>query len=50
MVAEQFVIDVHGVTDEQFATLKAHYDEPQIVAMLFHMALADGLGKLEKVG
>lgn len=50
MIAEQFVIDVHGVTDQQFAALKQHYDEPQIVAMLFRMALADGLGKLEKVG
>lgn len=50
MIAEQFVIDVHGVTDEQFIALKEHYDEPQIVAMLFRMALADGLGKLEKVG
>lgn len=50
MIAEQFVIDVHGVTDRQFAALKQHYDEPQIVAMLFRMALADGLGKLEKVG
>lgn len=49
MIAEQFVIDVHGVSDEQFSTLKNHYDEPQIVAMLFRMALTDGLGKLEKV-
>jgi len=50
MIAEQFVVDVHGVTDSQFAALKQHFDEPQIVAMLFRMALADGLGKLEKVG
>lgn len=50
MIAEQFVIDVHGVTDQQFSALKEHYDEPQIVALLFRMALADGLGKLEKVG
>lgn len=49
MIAEQFVIDVHGVDDQQFSMLKQHYDEPQIVAMLFRMALADGLGKLEKV-
>lgn len=49
MIAEQFVIDVHGVTDQQFAALKQHYAEPEIVAMLFRMALADGLGKLEKV-
>lgn len=49
LIAEQFVIDVHGVSDAQFAELKTHFDEPQIVAMLFRMALADGLGKLEKV-
>jgi hypothetical protein len=48
-VAEQFVLDVHGVTDPQFARLKDHFAEPEIVAMLFRMALADGLGKLEKV-
>ena len=48
-VAEQFVIDVHGVTDEQFARLKKHFQEPEIVAMLFRMALSDGLAKLEKV-
>lgn len=48
-IAEQFVIDVHGVTDEQFARLKAHFQEPEIVAMLFRMALSDGLAKLEKV-
>ena len=49
MLAEQFVIDVHGVTDQQFDLLKGHYGEPDIVAMLFRMALADGLGKLERV-
>jgi len=48
-IAEQFVLDVHGVSDEQFARLKNHFTEPEIVAMLFRMALADGLGKLEKV-
>lgn len=49
-IAEQFVIDVHGVNDEFFSQLKNHYQEPEIVAMLFRMALSDGLGKLEKVG
>lgn len=49
LIAEQFVIDVHGVSDDQFAMLKDHYNEPEIVAMLFRMALTDGLGKLEKV-
>ena len=48
-IAEQFVIDVQGVDDEAFGRLKAHYQEPEIVAMLFRMALSDGLAKLEKV-
>ena len=48
-IAEQFVIDVHGVDDAFFAQLKNHYQEPEIVAMLFRMALSDGLAKLEKV-
>lgn len=48
-IAEQFVIDVHGVDDAFFARLKNHYQEPEIVAMLFRMALSDGLAKLEKV-
>jgi len=48
-ISEQFVIDVHGVSDEQFARLKKHFQEPEIVAMLFRMALSDGLAKLEKV-
>ena len=48
-VAEQFVIDVHGVTDEGFARLREHYDTPDILAMLFQMALCDGFTKFNKV-
>ena len=48
-IAEQFVLDVHGVTDAQFDRLKEHFSQADIVALLFRMALADGLGKLEKV-
>jgi hypothetical protein len=48
-IAEQFVIDVHGVTDEGFARLRDHYDTPDILAMLFQMALCDGFTKFTKV-
>ena len=48
-LAEQFVLDVHSVTDEQFAALREHYETPDILAMLFQMALNDGFNKLEKV-
>lgn len=48
-LAEQFVLDVHSVTDEQFAALREHYGTPEILAMLFEMALNDGFNKMEKV-
>lgn len=48
-LAEQFVLDVHSVTDEQFAALREHYETPEILAMLFQMALNDGFTKMEKV-
>jgi hypothetical protein len=48
-IAEQFVLDVHSVTDEQFEKLRKYFSTPDILAMLFHVALCDGFGKLEKV-
>lgn len=48
-LAEQFVLDVHSVSDEQFAALREHYETPEILAMLFQMALDDGFNKMEKV-
>ncbi|MEM9747161.1 MAG: hypothetical protein AAF945_10760 [Actinomycetota bacterium] len=47
-VAEQFVLDVHGITDERFARLSDHFDHAQVVALMFHMALVDGFAKLEQ--
>ena len=47
-VAEQFVLDVHGITDERFARLSDHFDHSQVVALMFHMALVDGFAKLEQ--
>ena len=48
-ITEQFVLDVHSVTDEQFEKLRKYFSTPDILAMLFHIALCDGFGKLEKV-
>lgn len=48
-ITEQFVLDVHSVTDEQFEQLRKYFSTPDILAMLFHIALCDGFGKLEKV-
>ena len=48
-ITEQFVLDVHSVTDEQFEKLRKYFSTPDILAMLFHVALCDGFGKLEKV-
>lgn len=48
-ITEQFVLDVHSVTDEQFEKLRKYFSTPDILAMLFHVTLSDGFGKLEKV-
>jgi len=48
-ITEQFLVDVHGVTDEMFAKLKEHFTTPEILAILFHVALCDGFGKLNLV-
>lgn len=48
-VAEQFVVDVHGLTDAGFARLREHLDDGEIVAIMFHLACLDGFGKLDTV-
>ena len=48
-LTEQFLIDVHGITDAQFAALSEHYSNEDQVAIMFHLAFADGFGKLSKV-
>ena len=35
-ITEQFVLDVHSVTDEQFEKLRKYFSTPDILAMLFH--------------
>lgn len=48
-VAEQFVVDVHGLTDPAFARLRDHLGDDEIVAIMFHLACLDGFGKLDSV-
>lgn len=48
-VAEQFVVDVHGITDERFARLGEHFSPAEQVAIVFHLALTDGFTKLRVV-
>jgi hypothetical protein len=48
-LVEQFVIDVHGVSDEQFEVLRQHYCDREIMALLYHAALCDGFAKLDAV-
>lgn len=46
-VVEQFMIDVHGLTDERFARLGDHFTDAEQVAIMFHLALVDGFAKME---
>ena len=48
-ITEQFVIDVHGITDERFFALSAFFSPGEQVAILFHLALTDGFAKLDGV-
>lgn len=48
-VTEQFIVDVHGLSDEQLAALGAHYSHADVVAIMFHLALVDGFTKLRLV-
>ena len=48
-VAEQFILDVHGLTDDAFGRLRNHLSDPEIVATMFHVACLDGFAKLDSV-
>lgn len=48
-ITEQFLIDVHGISDAQFARLGEHYSNEEQIAIMFHLAFADGFSKLSKV-
>ena len=46
-VVEQFIIDVHGLSDATFAELSNHYTPAEQMGLLFHLALLDGFTKLD---
>lgn len=48
-VVEQFIIDVHGLTDATFAELASHYTPAEQMGLLFHLALLDGFTRLDIV-
>ncbi len=48
-LAEQFTIDAHGIDDRQIDQLREQYRDDEIVALMFHFALSDGLAKLRAV-
>lgn len=45
-VAEQFVIDVHGVSDEDFRRLREHFDSAACVAFAVAFGIFDGASRL----
>ena len=45
-VAEMFVIDAHGVTDDQIADLEARIGPPGVVALTTALGLFDGESRL----
>jgi hypothetical protein len=48
-IAEQFALDVHGIDDALMARLGEHFTSAEQVAIMFHMAFADGFTKLRRV-
>lgn len=48
-LAEQFLIDAHGVDDTLVSALAQWYTEAEVVAIMFHLALVDGFTKFAKV-
>ena len=48
-VVEQFIIDVHGLSDATFAELSNHYTPAEQMGLLFHLALLDGFTRLDIV-
>ncbi len=45
-LAEQFALDVHGVTDEDFEMLRTHLSDAEVVALVYSLVVFDGLARL----
>jgi hypothetical protein len=48
-IADQFLLDAHGIDDALMASLGQHYTAAEQVGLLFHLALADGFAKFGRV-
>lgn len=48
-VAEQFLVDVHGIDDAMIAALGTWYSDAEVVAIMFHLALVDGFTKFGRM-
>ncbi|MEX0846256.1 MAG: hypothetical protein WD023_00620, partial [Ilumatobacteraceae bacterium] len=48
-ITEQFLLDAHGIDDAMVAALGEHYTAAEQVAIMFHLALADGFTKFERI-
>ncbi len=46
---ERFLLDIRSVDDTTFAALKEHYDDDEVAAILFRLALLDGFSKFNLV-
>lgn len=48
-VAEQFLLDAHGIDDSMIDGLRRWYTDPEVVAIMFHLGLVDGFTKFVRV-
>lgn len=46
---ERFLLDIRSVDDVTFAALKLHYNDDEVAAILFRLALLDGFSKFNLV-
>ena len=47
--AEQYVLDPHGVTDEQAADLRAHFSPPELATLTTAIAVFDALARVRAI-
>jgi len=48
-IAEQFLLDAHGIDDGMVAALGQYFTPAEQVAIMFHLALADGFTKFDRI-
>lgn len=48
-LAEQFLLDAHGIDDSMVAALGQYFTPAEQVAIMFHLALADGFTKFDRI-